>query len=106
MVTTGNNCPVLGAVDLTLACLAAALDQEEATRRHFVDAEAVHERAAARPFLARTLAEYGRWLLARGSGADRSAGETALGRARHLAEELGSGRVLQLLEGLEPGRAR
>jgi hypothetical protein len=81
-------------VDLTLARLAVVMDDDDAAHRHFEDAVRVHDRAGARPWLARTLAEQGRWLRRRGS----PLAGTRLARARTVAVSVGSGRVLELLD--------
>jgi hypothetical protein len=101
---SGSTCPVFGAVDTALARLAVVLDDDAAARRHLDDAVAVNERAGARPWLARALVARGRWVLEHGSPTERPQAAADLARARALAQAIGSGRVLQLLDELVGSR--
>jgi tetratricopeptide (TPR) repeat protein len=96
--------PVLcfGSAALHLALLATLTREWEDAETHFQNAMRVHRRLAAKPFLARTYAEFAGMLLARGDAKDRARAAALLGRAGAIAAAVGmpqvAGRVAALRE--------
>ena len=88
----------LGPVDRILAGLEALRGDRAAAAAHYQSAIALCERARAMPFLARTLAEYGRFL----GDAQPARAAPLLARARSLAHDLGMERLAEELAGLGP----
>jgi tetratricopeptide (TPR) repeat protein len=78
-----------GAMARRLGLLAAVMSRWEEAERHFEAALAMHAKARARPFLARTQYEYAGMLLSRAAPGDREKARGLLSQALAVAEELG-----------------
>ncbi len=82
----------LGSASYFLARLATAVERPADAGTWFAEAVAANERLGARPALARTRYEWGRWLEGRGrSRAERERGRDLAQDAERLARELGMG---------------
>ncbi len=89
-----------GSADRHLGMLAAVLGDWPRAEEHFTAAIALNERLAAKTWLAHTLLEHARMLLARSSGNDRAQAAALLGQAVQLAQELGLVSVLAKVSAL------
>jgi tetratricopeptide (TPR) repeat protein len=78
-----------GAAARYLGLLAATLGQHDDAVRHLESALATNTRAQAPPWIARTLFELARALVARGHAGDEARAAELLQRAQRLADELG-----------------
>lgn len=76
-----------GSVSRYLGLLAMTMDRAADAEWHFETARAMHERMRARPHLAKTLFDHGRFLL-RLSDAERARGATLAHEARSIAADL------------------
>lgn len=83
-----------GAVDHHLGVLAAALGRADAAIGHFERAAEMHERLGARPWLARTRAEWAAALRARARTADLDRAAGLLAAARDAAAAMGMPQVV------------
>jgi DNA-binding CsgD family transcriptional regulator len=81
--------PCWGSVQRYLGLLAGAARRWEQVTRHFEAALQVHERLGARPWLARTRADYAAMLLARGAAGDRARAADLAAPAQAVARDLG-----------------
>lgn len=89
-----------GSADRHLGMLASVLGDWPRAESHFEDALALNERLGARTWLAHTLVEYARMLLARSPAADRARAAALLGRAVQVGEELGLAAVMAKVSAL------
>jgi len=89
-----------GSADRHLGMLAATLGDWARAEEHFQAAVALNERLGARTWLAHTLLEHARMLLARRAGNDRERAAVLLGRAVQLGQELGLASVLAKVSAL------
>jgi DNA-binding CsgD family transcriptional regulator/tetratricopeptide (TPR) repeat protein len=87
-VMIGHLVSCYGAADRYLGMLAAVLGETERAEQHFERAMALNRSMGAATWLAHTVYEYGRLLLARGRG-ERDRAEALLGEAGTLAERIG-----------------
>jgi DNA-binding CsgD family transcriptional regulator len=87
-VMIGHLVSCYGAADRYLGMLAAVLGETERAEEHFERAMALNRSMGAATWLAHTVYEYGRLLLARGRG-ERDRAEALLGEAATLAERIG-----------------
>ncbi len=83
-----------GVVDLYLAMLACAANWPELAREHFIQALAQNRAMRAWPSLARTLFQYGVFLLNRHEEPDRRLGLQQLREGEQLARRLGMARLV------------
>ena len=89
-----------GSADRYLGMLAATLGEWSRAEEHFEAALALNERLGARTWLAHTMVEYARMLLARSAGTDRAHAAALLGDAVQLAQACGLAFVLTKISGL------
>jgi tetratricopeptide (TPR) repeat protein len=83
----------IGAVDHYVALLATTLEFLDEAEARFAAAEAIHQRAGAPTWLARTRLEWARMLLTRRQPGDAERARELLGQALASARELGLGNV-------------
>ncbi len=83
-----------GAVSRSLALLAATMGRWQDAERHFEDALRTTAKLGDKPWLARTRAEYGAVLLARGAPGDRERALALLTDALDAAEGMGMQKVI------------
>jgi DNA-binding CsgD family transcriptional regulator/tetratricopeptide (TPR) repeat protein len=88
-VLVGHLVACYGAADRYLGVLAATLGEWERSERHFEAAEALNRSLGARTWLAHTLFEHARMLLARGGPHAKAAAAPLLGESFSLAREVG-----------------
>jgi DNA-binding SARP family transcriptional activator len=96
----------LGAVSRYLGLLAAAGSRWDDAERHFEDAIEVNHRIGARPWLAHTLEDYARMVLARGDRGDAERAARLLDEAVAGYRELGMAGPLAKLESAAVTRRR
>jgi tetratricopeptide (TPR) repeat protein len=90
----------LGSVARYLGLLAGAMGELDLAARHFEDAIAMNTRIGARPYLARSQAEYARCLLARSAPGDLEKAARLVAEARAIAGPLGQHRLREELVAL------
>jgi DNA-binding CsgD family transcriptional regulator len=98
---SGQFVGILGSADRLLGCVDAVLGEGDPLP-WFASAAALDERTGSRIHLATTLALRAQHLCASGSPADRAEGRRTAERARAMAEPIGQGRVLAILDGTHP----
>ena len=94
MVNAGWAVVTWGAASRSLALLAATMRRWEDAERHFEDALRMNAQLGDKPWLARTRAEYGAVLLARGAPGDRERALEFLQLALDAAQEMGMKKVV------------
>ena len=91
-----------GSVDYRLGVLSGFLEQWDDAQRHFKTAASLHAGWGLRLYSAYNDYAWAEMLLCRGRADDRRRAAEMLGQARTLAEEVGSLRLLKLIDDLDP----
>lgn len=99
-VQIGHLVACLGSADRHLGMLATTLGEWTRAEEHFEAALALNERIGARTWVAHTLVEHARMLLARRAGDDRERAAALLGRAAQLGREHGLAAVVAKIAAL------
>lgn len=94
-----------GSAALYLGLLATVARDWDTAEGHFEDAVLSHRRLAAKPFLARTYAEYAGMLIGRGHAADRDRACALLDQAAAIAVAVGMRQLEGRIETLRPAAA-
>jgi DNA-binding CsgD family transcriptional regulator len=100
VVMVGHGVAWYGAADRYLGMLAATLGDWEPAASHFEAALELNRRMGADTWVAHTLADYARMLLARGSAQDRTRSAALLAEAAELAERIGMPSLLAQVRAL------
>jgi hypothetical protein len=105
-VAIGVGGATAGSVQRVLGVLATLLGRLDAAERHLRAALAAHERAGARPWVARTQYDYARLLLRRAGSGDRERADRLLDAAAATADALGMAPLRAAIEADRPQRRR
>ena len=95
------NCrAALGSADRLLGVLASQMSEFADAEVHFIDAQAMHERMGARPWVARTRLDHARMLRKRDAAGDAARARELLQQALATAQEIGMAKVAADCEAL------